>query len=103
MAIVIIADSTLMPDVELDPLIDPRSTVETKRDEIIDTVFKDLQSVIDDKADSTKNKTYVNSMVTEVTVNDVNGKDTEDFELNFFMKPKIPIVRDIRNFTKFLI
>ncbi|NQY51591.1 MAG: hypothetical protein HRT91_02725 [Piscirickettsiaceae bacterium] len=103
MAIVIIVDSTFMPDVEIDPLINPRRTFEPKRDVIIDTVFKDLKSAIDDKADSIKKKKFINSMVTEVTVNSANEKTLDNFELNFFMKPTIPIVCDIRNIIEFLI
>ena len=101
MAIIIIADAILMPDVEIDLLIDPRPTVQTNRDEIIDTVFKDLQSTIEDNTDLTDKKKYLNSFVTEITVNNANVENTEDFELNLFMKPKFPIVCDIRNFMDF--
>ena len=99
MTIVIIAASTLMPDLEVDLLIGPETPNDKETNDIIDTIFKELKTEIDEKKDSTPKKKYVNSIVVEITINNANAADNKNFELNFFMKPKIPMVRDIQNFN----
>ena len=98
MAIVLITDSTLMPDAEISvtPTVEVKEG-ESKNDATVSKILDDLEIEIGD-TDGTetkkKTKTYVNSFITEVKVEakaDATG-EAVPFELNLFMKPNIDIV-----------
>ena len=87
MAIVLITDSTLMPDTKI-------SVVKTEEDDpdTVNKILEDLQDEIESAATEDGGevkKTYVNSFITEVKV---ENQPEEDFQLNLYMKPNIDIV-----------
>jgi hypothetical protein len=83
MSVVLVTDSTLMPDLEISttPIADSDAEVST-------SILEDLSNAISDSSDDSTTKAYVNSMITEVTVN-TSGVDLDHL---YLMKPTTDIV-----------
>jgi len=89
MAVVLITDSTLMPDTKISVV---KKDEKEEDDETVDKILHDLKKDMEeasekDGADSDVKKTFVNSFITEVKIENA----PEDFKLNLFMKPTIDI------------
>jgi len=87
MSVVLITDSTLMPDLEISTTPISLSNSDA---EVSTSILEDLSNAISDSSDDSTTKAYVNSMITEVTVN-TSGVDLDAFKLNLYMKPTTDI------------
>ena len=88
MAVVLITEATLMPDTKVS-VVD--KDAEEKDEDIVGEILEDLKKDIkgSPRANSTDlEKTFMNSVVVEVNVNN----PPEQFKLNLFIKPFIDIV-----------
>ena len=93
MSIVLFTDSTLMldADISITPVTKSEEEAREKAKTIVADIMRNLESDGDGTEDNTLKKTFVNSLITEVTVKPSYGDDT-DFELDLFLRPTIDIV-----------
>ena len=89
----IITDATLMLDADISttPVAKSEEEAKEKAKMIVDDIMRNLESDGNGTEDNTRRRTYVNSLITEVTVKPSDGNDTE-FELDLFLRPTIDIV-----------
>ena len=86
MVVVLITDTTLMPDKKI-------SVVQKEEDdkETVNKILADIMegpNSVDDEDGGELKKTFVNSIITELKMEN----PPEDFQLNLYMKPTIDIV-----------
>ena len=93
MVVVLITDTTLMPDKKI-------SVVEKEEDdkETVNKILADIMegpNSVDDADEGELKKTFVNSIITELKMEN----PPEDFQLNLYMKPTIDIVSYKKNYS----
>ena len=83
---------TLMLDADISttPVANTKEEAKEKAKKIVDDIMRNLESDGNGTEDNTRRRTYVNSLITEVTVKPSDGNDTE-FELDLFLRPTIDI------------
>ena len=93
----LITDSTLMLDADISttPVANTKEEAKEKVKTIVADIMRNLESDGNGTEDNTLNKTYVNSLITEVTIkpsDDDDDDDDTDFQLDLFLRPTINIV-----------
>ena len=87
MSIVLVSETTLTPDKKVAETPKVEAGGESAAvSSILDSLEKDIVS--SSKDEGAPKKTYLNSLITEITVKDA----PKDFKLNLFMRPTIDIV-----------
>eukprot|EP00116_Pleurobrachia_bachei_P016282 sb/3476544/ len=94
MSIVLITDSTLMLDagISVTPVANSEEEAQEKAKTIVADIMRNLESDGNGTEDTTVSKTYVNSLITEVTVKPKDDDDDSDFQLDLFLRPTLDIV-----------
>jgi hypothetical protein len=86
MAVVILTDSTLMPDNNISII---KMGKDQKDEETVKKILNDLgRAIKEGKKEVDMKKTFINSVIIEVKVED----PPKDFKLNLYFKPTIDIV-----------
>ena len=86
MAVVILTDSTLMPDTNISII---KKGKDEKDEETVKKILNDLRRAMKEgKKGVDMKKTFINSVIIEVKVED----PPKDFKLNLYFKPTIDIV-----------
>ena len=94
MSIVLITDSTLMldADISVTPVANTDAEAKEKAKTIVADIMRNLESDGNGTEDKTVAKTYVNSLITEVTVEASEDDDNDGFQLDLFLRPTLDIV-----------
>ena len=105
MSIVLITDSTLMLDADISatPKADTEEKAKKAAKAIVSDIMRNLESDGNGTEDQTTQKTYVNSLITEVTVKPSDDGDDEGFELDLFLRPTLDIVSPILSWHFFFL
>ena len=87
MTIVLLSDSTLMPDAAIS-----LTPVEGTNAEVVSSILDDLEIELGETNDGSTTMSYINTPIIEITVDVTN---VTDFKLNLYLKPTIDIVSKI--------